>query len=131
MAVPEGVEVYLSDLERSDDPVPLSAGGEFEAQSEPVFHADGDCGIGAPAGEARYTKLKTGPEKLLVDGALTFNDEDSLSVKGPAKRKDHNGKESFEGVLAITGGTGRYKGWKGQVFVDHCNPKRWRVDGGP
>jgi hypothetical protein len=127
----EDVEVYLSDIERADEPIQLSAGGEFVAKTEQMFHDDGNCAPGGSAGSAEYTELKTGGDKLVVGGVLVFNDEDSLSVQGPAKRKTHKGKESFEGTLAITGGTGRYEGWKGQVVVDHCNPKRWRVEGGP
>jgi hypothetical protein len=120
----------------------LSDVGEFE----PVMFAEGKVGktewLAPETGNCDPGELndeeyvsfeesaQSKPGKVGVGGTIVFRDG-TITFGGVADRDTHNGKPSFKGRLAITGGTGRYAGFKGQVDVDNCNPKRWRIDGGP
>ena len=82
---------------------------------------------------ASSTSWKRRPRsnRVLVTAIFDLDGDDTLVVHGVAERIEHNDRPSFRGRLGVGGGTGKFKGRRGQVDVDVCNPKRWIVDGGP
>jgi hypothetical protein len=53
-------------------------------------------------------------DTLAAMGALPFDEEEDFA----------------DGKLAITGGTGEYKNWRGVLTVERWGPHRWTVEGG-
>jgi hypothetical protein len=51
-----------------------------------------------------------------------FDDGPTLTVHGVLPLEDG---AMGSGVVAITGGTGRYRGARGELPVEKRNPKRW------
>jgi hypothetical protein len=120
----------------------LSDVGEFESlmfaegmvgKTEWLAIETGECEPGERDDDEYVTFQETAQAKqgkVGVSGTIVLKDG-TLTIGGVADRVTHKDQPSFNGRLAITGGTGRYAGFKGQVDVDNCNPKRWRIDGGP
>jgi restriction endonuclease S subunit len=91
----------------------------------------GECAPGEGKGDVTFEESdQPKASKVGVLGTIDLGNG-TLTIAGTADRETYKGKKSFKGKLAITGGTGDYDGWTGEVDVDNCNPKRWRIDAGP
>lgn len=113
--------------------VPLGGGGAQVLRVEDVYVKTGECEHGdEPIGVVGIAETTTGhSNRVLVTATFDLDDGDSLVVQGVAERiEDHQGRPSFRGRLGIGSGTGKFKGRRGQVDVDVCNPKHWII-GGP
>jgi hypothetical protein len=113
--------------------VPLGGDGAQVLRVEDVYEKTGECEHGSePIGVVGIVETTTGQgNRVLVTATFDFDDGDSLVVQGAAERIEHKGRPSFRGRLGIGGGTGKFKGRRGQVDVDVCNPKHWIVGLGP
>ena len=131
MVVEESPMRLLSDVGNDED-VPLGGGGAQVLRIENVYMEAGDCERGEQIGVVYIEEAETGHgDRVLVTATFELNDEDSFVVGGIARRIMHDDRPSFRGRLGIRGGTGKYKGGRGQADVDVCNPKRWIIDLGP
>jgi hypothetical protein len=69
-------------------------------------------------------------QRGLILCSLTFDlgTGDTITATGVLP----SGAQTVErGVLALVGGTGRFRGWTGEVRLEAVtNPKRWSIDGG-
>lgn len=80
---------------------------------------------GGEAGYAHGTFALTPKDKLVGSLVFTFEGEDCLVATGALP---FDGMGSFsDGVLAVVGGTGAYRGRTGEVHVQARNPKRYRI----
>ena len=124
--------VWLTEVGNHDD-VPLGGDGAQVLRIEDVYEETGDCVHGdQPIGVVGIVETTTGHgNRVLVTATFDLDDGDSLVLQGVAERIHHNDRPSFRGRLGIGGGTGKFKGRRGQADVDVCNPKRWIVSPGP
>jgi hypothetical protein len=98
------------------------------AKTENLVLDVGECQPGEGKGDVTFEESDQPKEsKVGVIGTIDLGNG-TLTIAGTPDRVIHKGKKSFKGKLAITGGTGEYDGWTGEVDVDNCNPKRWRID---
>ena len=121
--------VWLTEPGDHDD-VPLGGDGAQVLRVEDVYEETEECGHGEKrAGVVAIVETTTGHgNRVLVSATFDLDDGDSLEVQGVAERIQHHDHPSFRGRLGVVGGTGKYKGRRGQVDVDVCNPKRWIID---
>jgi hypothetical protein len=127
--VDTGGFIWLTDVGDEDD---VQLGSAVQVlRTERVFEEAGECEPGEQIGIVHIVETNGARNRVLVTATFDIDDGDSLVVHGVAERIEHNGRPSFRGRLGIGGGTGTFKGRRGQVEVDVCNPKRWIVDPGP
>jgi hypothetical protein len=124
--------VWLTEVGDHSD-VPLGGDGAQVLRVEDVFEEADECEHGDQRiGVVGIVETTTGHgNRVLVTATFDLDDGDSLVVQGVAERIQHNDHPSFRGRLGVGGGTGKFKGRRGQVDVDVCNPKRWIIDPGP
>ena len=130
--VDETTVEWLTERGGHDD-IPLGGGGAQVLRVEDVYEKTGECEHGDESiGVVGIVETTTGHgNRVLVTATFDLDDGDSLVVQGVAERIEHQGAPSFRGRLGIGGGTGKFKGRRGQVDVDVCNPKHWIVAPGP
>ncbi len=127
--VDTGGVIWLTD---AGDEADVELGSNQVLRTEKVFEEDGECVPGAEVGVVHIVETTAAHgNRVLVSATFDLDDGSSMVVQGVAERIQHNGRPSFRGRLGIGGGTGKFKGRRGQVDVDVCNPKRWIVDLGP
>ncbi len=124
--------VWLSEVGDHDE-IPLGGDGAQVLRVEDVYEETDECEHGdQPIGVVGIVETITGHgNRVLVTATFDLDDGDSLVVQGVAERIQHHDRPSFRGRLGIGGGTGKFKGRRGQIDVDVCNPKRWIVEPGP
>jgi hypothetical protein len=130
MAVEGTTFTWLSDVGDYDD-VQLGGDGAQVLRIENVYEETGDCERGEQIGVVWIVETNTGNRnRVLVTATFDLDDGDSLVLQGVVQRIEHNDRPSFKGRLGVGGGTGKFKGRRGQADVDVCNPKRWIVSPG-
>ena len=108
----------------------IDLGGTQVLRSEDVYEDLGECEMGPLWGSVILEEIDTNKgDAVLVTATFQRATGDTLLVKGLGKRVTHNDKPSFEGRFPVLGGTGKYAGFRGQVTVENCNPKRWSITG--
>ena len=118
---------YLSDVGKNND-IPLGGNGAQVLRTEDVYPDDSDCNLGDPIGTVYIVETDTGRRsRVLVTATFDLDNGESFTLHGIAERVEHNGRPSFRGQLSIGGGVGTFRGRRGQVDVDVCNPKRWII----
>ena len=127
--VDAGGFIWLTDVGDVDD-VQLGSAAQV-LRTENVFEEDGECVPGEQVGIVHIVETNAARNRVLVTATFDLDNGESLVVHGVAERIQHHDRPSFRGRLGVGGGTGKFKGRRGQVEVDVCNPKRWIVDPGP
>ena len=128
--VDTGGFIWLTDVGDEED-VQLGSSDQV-LRTEKVFEEAGECERGEQVGTVHIVETKAAQgNRVLVKATFDLDDGDTLVVHGVAERIQHNDRPSFRGRLGVTSGTGKFKGRRGQVDVDVCNPKRWIVDPNP
>jgi hypothetical protein len=128
--VDTGGFIWLTDVGDEDD-VELGGGAQV-LRTEKVFREDGECVRGEKVGIVHIVETTAAHgNRVLVTATFDLDDGDTLVIHGVAERIQHNDRPSFRGRLSVGGGTGKFKGRRGQAEVDVCNPKRWIVDPSP
>ena len=118
---------WLSDV-GDDDDVQLGGDGAQVLRIEEVHEEAGECELGGLIGLVAIVETTFGHgNRLLVSATFDLDDGDTLVFQGVAERIHYNDRPSFKGRLGLGGGTGKYKGRRGQAEVDVCNPKRWII----
>jgi hypothetical protein len=120
--------VWLSDVGDEDD---IQLGSEAQIlRTERLFDEIGDCEPGDQVGLVYIVETSAHGNRVLVTATFELENGDGFVAAGAVERIEHHGRPSFRGRLGIGGGTGKFKGWRGQVDVDVCNPKHWIVSSG-
>lgn len=128
--VDTGGFIWLTDVGDEED-VQLGSSNQV-LRTEKVFEEAEECEPGEQVGIVHIVETAAAHgNRVLVTATFDLDDGDTLVAHGVAERIQHHGRPSFRGRLSIGGGTGKFKGRRGQVDVDVCNPKRWIVDPGP
>lgn len=81
---------------------------------------------GERIGSAHGFYVVTPKGRAICHVTLEFDDQGSLNAGGTLDHDDG----IRDGVLGVTGGTGRFRGRTGRLGVDVMNPKRYRLDSG-
>jgi hypothetical protein len=127
--VDTGGYIWLTDVGDEDD---VQLGSSVQVlRTEKVFEETGECEPGGQVGIVHIVETNAARNRVLVTATFDLDDGDTLVAHGVVERIEHNGRPSFKGRLGIGGGTGKFKGRRGQVDVDVCNPKRWIIDPSP
>jgi hypothetical protein len=79
---------------------------------------------GPHVGEAHGIAVMTHGGRAVCNLTFELGEEDSLSMHGVVLIE---GGSIGKGRMAVTGGTGEYRGASGAVQVEHQNPKRYRL----
>ena len=121
--------IYLLS-ENADRYEDIDLGGTQVLRTEDVFVDLGECQMGDLWGSVTVEETDTNKgDGVLVSATFQKLTGDTLVMKGLGKRVTHNDKPSFEGRFPVLGGTGKFAGFRGQVQVENCNPKRWSITG--
>jgi len=128
--VDTGGFIWLTDVGDEDD---VQLGSDVQVlRTERVFEEAGECEPGEQIGIVHIVETTAAHgNRVLVTATFDLDTGDTLVIHGVAERIQHHDRPSFRGRLGVGGGTGKFKGRRGQVEVDVCNPKRWIVDPGP
>jgi hypothetical protein len=126
--VDTGGVIWLTDV-GSGSEGDVELGNAQVLRTEILFEETGDCEPGEQLGIVHIVETNAARNRVLVTATFDLDSGDTLVAHGVAERIQHQGRPSFRGRLGIGGGTGNFKGRRGQVEVDVCNPKRWIVDG--
>lgn len=113
------------DEEEAPSDVAQSARMVLPVSQRLFWESHEDWQRGGEAGYAHGAFVLTRRDKLVGSLTFTFEGEDSLVATGALS---FDGEGSFsDGVLAVVGGTGAFKGRTGEVHVEARNPKRYRI----
>ena len=109
--------------QQTDDLAPPGAGDVFSIDQD-LFEEVGESWNrpGDPVGEAHGSGVVTKKDLAMCSITFTFGDEDIIVAHGLLPS---NGRRLGNGLLAVTGGTGRFDRVSGRLEVESRNPKRW------
>jgi hypothetical protein len=118
----DGFRIIGFDEEQTPDDLAYAAPATVAVIDQQLYVEIGDWEPGDLVGWAHGTAVVTHHGRAVCHVTFVFEGEDTLVVHGVVPI---DGSSIGNGHLAVTGGTGRYKGAVGTMSVETRNPKRW------
>lgn len=124
MEISPGFTLVGEDVATGTEPVELQPGSVIPVDQDLFEELGEPFEPGEHVGWLQGTLTVTRRDQLVCDFVFSFESgaEDSIVATGLLARV---GDDSGAGVLAVTGGTGRFAGADGTVRVETRNPKRY------
>jgi hypothetical protein len=101
---------------------PGNVGSFDEELYEPVSEDSWDPGERVGSVDGVYVVTPSG--RAVVTLTMRFDGDDSLTATGSLRHEEGRARD---GVMSITGGTGRFTGRRGELSVEFRNPHKYRA----
>jgi hypothetical protein len=121
----EGFTVIGDDEEQSPDDFAGLAPRDVVVIDQQLYEDDGYFDKGRHVGWAHGSGVVTHRVRIVCHVTFVFEEGDTLAAHGVLPIE---GRTIGNGLMAVTGGTGRYRNAGGTMYVETVNPKRWKYD---
>jgi hypothetical protein len=123
----EGFTVIGDDEEQSPQDLSQAPPREVIVIDQQLYEDDGYFDKGKHVGWAHGSGVITHHGRVVCHVTFVFEEGDTVVADGVVPVAETT---IGNGLMAVTGGTGKYRNAGGTMYVESVNPKRWKYDPG-
>jgi hypothetical protein len=121
----EGFTVIGDDEEQTPEDLSGLAPRDVVVIDQQLYEDTGYFDKGGHVGWAHGSGVVTHHGRVVCHVSFIFEDGDTVVAHGVVPVE---GRTIGSGLMAVTGGTGRFKNAAGTMYLETVNPKRWKFD---